>query len=73
MSEQVKNVSEVAREIADVNAKAKEVAADLKTNLSAVSEALDVAKDVSLALRNAGAELRGILGIHSNNPPPDGK
>lgn len=70
MSEQVKNVSEVAREIAGVSSLASDVASKLRENINNVKEALGQADAVSGALKSAGDELRGVLGILSNNPPP---
>ena len=65
----VKQVTDVAREIADVGKRAREVADGLKTSIGEVNEALDVAEDLTRALRQAGAELRGVLGGQTNNPP----
>lgn len=69
MSTDVKQVTEVAREIADVGRRARKIADGLRSSLDAVNESLEVAEDVSRALQAAGAELRGVLGIQTNNPP----
>lgn len=71
MSTDVKQVTEVAREIAEVGARARTIADELRSNLQAVSESLEIADEVSKALRAAGAELRGVLGAHTNSPPQD--
>jgi len=71
MSQDVKQVTDVARQIADVGVEARKISADLKASISEVREALGVAGEVSNALRSAGAELRGVLGLNTNNPPLD--
>lgn len=71
MSNDVKQVADVAREIADVGRRARAVADELRGNLAAVGEALEIAEGVSKALRDAGAELRGVLGAQTNNPPSE--
>ena len=67
----VDNVTGVAREVADVGKRARSVADDLKRNIGAVNEALDVAEGLSEALGQAAGELRGALGVQTNNPPRD--
>jgi ABC-type transporter Mla subunit MlaD len=68
MSGQVKGVTDVVKDIAEINNMASTVAEELRKNLAEVKEALTMTQDVSKALRDAGAELRGVLGAHSNNP-----
>ncbi len=65
----VDHVTGVAREVADVGRRAREVADGLKKNIGAVNDALDVAENLSRALGQAAGELRGALGAQTNNPP----
>lgn len=67
----VKQVTEVARDVAAVGKRAREVAGKLRSSIDEVHEALDVADGLGDALRAAGAELRGALGVQTNNPPED--
>lgn len=71
MSRDVKQVSEIAREVGAVGQRAREVADRLKRSVAATHEALDVADDVGKTLDQAAAELRGALGMNTNNPPTD--
>lgn len=65
----VKQVSESARAIAKVGEDARRVREKLEESIREVTEALGVADEVATALRSAGAELRGALGIQTNSPP----
>ena len=71
MSSDVKNVTDVAREVADLGRRARGIADNMRADIKDVNEALDVAEDISRALRSAGAELRGVLGTQTNHPPED--
>ncbi len=72
MSNEVKSLTQVVREdLAALKDQAATLAAELRANISEVAEGLSMAKEVSTALRDAGAELRGALGVQTNSPPPD--
>lgn len=71
MSVEVKSLTDVVKDITTVKEQAAFVAQQLRQNISDVTEALQMTDEVSRALREAGAELRGALGVQSNNPPPD--
>lgn len=67
----VNQVTESARAIAEVGAAARKVREKLDQSIADVRDALGVADEVADALRSAGAELRGALGVQTNNPPRD--
>lgn len=73
MSDEVKAVSEVAKDIAVVKELARSVATELRASIAEVTDHLHIAKDVSSALRAAGLELRQVLGTTTNNPPSSEK
>jgi hypothetical protein len=70
-SNDVKQVSDSARAIAEVGATARRVREKLDASIAEINDALGVADEVADALRSAGAELRGVLGTQTNNPPRD--
>lgn len=70
-SNDVKQVSESARAIAEVGKTARKVREKLDASIADINDALEVADGVADALRSAGAELRGVLGTQTNNPPND--
>lgn len=67
----IKQVSESARAIAEVGKTARKVREKLDASIVEINDALEVADGVADALRSAGAELRGVLGTQTNNPPRD--
>jgi ABC-type transporter Mla subunit MlaD len=69
MSGQVKGVTDVVKEVHDLNKHAATVADEMRKNIADVKDALAMTQELSTALRDAGAELRGTLGIQTNNPP----
>ena len=73
MSNEVKQVTEVAKDIVELGSRARGVGKRLRQDITDTHQALDVAEDVSKALQSAAAELRGALGITTNSPPDDEK
>lgn len=71
MSSEVREVTGIVKDITEVKEKARTVASDLRKNLDEVHRQLDATQELSDALRDAGAELSGILSTQTNNPPPD--
>lgn len=71
MSRDVSQVAEVAQDIAKLGARARKIGDRLKTDIADTHAALDIAQDVSDALRSAAADLRGVLGVQTNSPPPE--
>ncbi len=71
MSNDVKAVSDVAKELKGISDRARSLAAEMRQNIKDVTEALDVTQEVSKSLRDSGAELRGILGTQTNRPPSE--
>ena len=73
MSGEVQQVTEVAKDIVELGKRARGVSERLRQDINDTHQALDVAEDVSKALQTSAAELRGALGMTSNNPPDDKK
>ena len=69
MSTDVRQVTDVVREITEIGKRARKISDDMRASMKDVDEALGIAEEVSTALRAAGAELRGVLGAQTNNPP----
>ena len=69
MATEVKGLTDVVKDISTVKQQASSVAADLRKNMDDVQQALGLVSEVSNALKDAGAELRGALGVQTNNPP----
>lgn len=70
-SKDVKQVTESARAIADIGRDAQRIKQKLEESVADIRDALGIADQTADALRSAGAELRGVLGAQTNNPPPD--
>lgn len=70
MSSDVKQVSEVMREVAGLGERARTIKAGMRADLDEAHEALDIADGVRQSLHSTVAELRGILGGQTNDPPP---
>lgn len=71
MTTEVKGLTDVVKDVAEVKNKAGRVAKRLRQNIDDVTTALDLVEKMSDALGDAGAELRGVLGTQTNNPPKD--
>lgn len=69
MSSEVKSLTGVIQSIADIKSKSGNIAEDLKKNIADATEALEMTQQMSNQLRASVAELRGVLGSHSNHPP----
>lgn len=73
MSEQVKALTDVVKDVATVKKMAADVAVEMRQNIADVTEGLLLAKEMSGVLKDAGSELRGALGLGSNHPPREGE
>lgn len=71
MTAEVKGLTDVVKDISSVKQQASQVAGQLRENIGNVQQSLGMVSEVSEALKAADAELRGALGIQSNNPPTD--
>jgi len=69
---EVKGLTDVVKDIGSVKQQASQVAGELRNNIAEVQTALGLVSEVSNALKDAGAELRGALGLQTNNPPHSG-
>ena len=72
VSAEVKGLTDVVKDISTIKEKASQVAADLRANTANTNESLDMVAELSKALKEADAELRGALGIQTNHPPSSG-
>lgn len=70
MTAEVKNVSEVVKEsVAGLKRKAGEVSDFLRTRCAEADQALDMVNQLGDEIAKSTAELRGLLGGHTNSPP----
>lgn len=69
MAAEVQGVTDVVKDITAIKQQASQVAGELRSNISNVKQSLGMVSEVSDALKAADAELRGALGIQTNNPP----
>lgn len=73
MSAEVKSVSEVVKStVQDVKDTALQVADRLRAKTAEAKQALGLVDQFGDELGKATAELRGLLGVQTNSPPPDG-
>jgi hypothetical protein len=69
---EIKGLAQVINdEVTKLRDKARAVNSDLQTQLGEAHEALTYVEDLGAELKKAVNDLRGALGQHSNNPPPD--
>jgi len=68
---EVKKVTDVVRQVAEVGRKAERVNADLAASLAEIEAGLGAASEMGKVLQSAANELRGVLAPMTNNPPPD--
>ena len=61
----------ITDEVTKLRDKARTLGDDLKQQLGDAHEALSYVDELNATLKTAVGELRGALGIHSNNPPKD--
>lgn len=68
----VDSVTDAVSSVAEVGKLASDVRTQVLSDMADVTSALHQTQEFSKSLRDAGAKLRGVLGIQSNNPPVDG-
>lgn len=71
MSSDVKAVTDVANDVARLGERARDVADAMRQSIEDTHQALNIAESVSKSLALATAELRGALGVQTNNPPEE--
>lgn len=69
MAVEVKGVSDVVKEVKQLQKKAADVATGLHENVVAGNKALDTVKTISDQLADTTRELNELLGVRTNNPP----
>lgn len=69
MSDEVKNVTDTVRQIAEVKEAAKQTAANLKKSIDEINEGLAQVNGLAKSLSEVGVELRSVLAPTTNAPP----
>ncbi len=68
----VDGVTDAVKAVSEISKLAQDVKAELEKEANGVTEALQLTREhLTKPLRGAGADLRGALGILTNNPPSD--